>query len=134
MRLSGLSSLLMIGVLCCCGCGSNETPSATPTDGPGQANFAGRLEAADAITNVATKDAALLKLAQDAAAAKNIGLAKKAVDAITNTVTKDNAAGKAALTLGKLGMGKEALAVAQSITNSVTRDGVLAKLAKGEFG
>lgn len=95
--------------------------------------FQAKLEAAQAITNTSTRDVALAKVAEDAAAGGDAAVADKAVGKITNTSQHDTAAAAAALKLAAVGKPDEAKDLAKKIINTSARDDALAKIAKGEF-
>jgi hypothetical protein len=132
MRTFPVAGLLLALTLLVTGCISRE--AANPPPAPGQGALASRYDAAIAISNTASKDDALKRLAVDAGEAADGEIARKAVAAISSSSVKDAAASKAALKLAKAGLGDDANAVARLITNTSVRDQTLAKLAKGEFG
>lgn len=132
--------LLMILVTFASGCGVRTTrsvPTSQTKKGTAQnssdklADFAGRLEAAQSIFDSNKRDAALAKVAADAATAGEGEIAKQAIQKIFSSSAKDEAAYNAAIGLTKAGKSKEAKAVADQIFDSNRKDAALAKIAEG---
>lgn len=95
-------------------------------------NLAARFDAASSMNNVALKDDALVKLANDSGSAGDGEIAKKSIDSIQNVALHDEAAYDSALLLAKSGDAKDAVEIAKSINNVSKRDEALAKITKGE--
>lgn len=113
------------------GCNPSSDQGAKSGDG---SNFAARLEAAKAISLSSERDAALAKVAEDAANAGEAETVKKCLQEIGLSSLRDDTAYKSALSLGKVGKADAANEVAKSIGLSSRRDEALSKLAKGDFG
>jgi hypothetical protein len=127
-----LQILLSLTLFLMVGC-RDQTPSrhgggsqATATD------FAARLEAAEAIQNLAEHDDALADLAKDAAKAGDGAITKSAIDGIRTSSLHDSAAADAAVLLAKGGKSADALVIAKSIRQSSLRDQTLSAIAKGD--
>src|SRR5687767_12108941 len=127
--------LLMILVTFAYGCGVRTTRSTSTVrtqKAPSEsADFAGRLEAAKSIFDSNKRDAALAKVAADAAGAGEGEIAKQAIQKIFSSSAKDDAAYNAAIGLTKAGKSKEAKGVADQIFDSNRKDAALAKIAEG---
>ncbi|MCU0787796.1 MAG: hypothetical protein MUC91_06335 [Verrucomicrobia bacterium] len=92
--------------------------------------LAARYEAAKVISSVTQRDAALAKLAREAAVAGEVALTKKALADIISFNFRDGAATHAARALARRGMRTEALEVARTISSFTNRDAVLGELAQ----
>jgi len=92
--------------------------------------YQGKLDAALAINDLSTRDAALANVADGAAAAGEADIVKKAVGTINDLSTKDKTAASAALKLGNAGKSTEATEVAKMINDLSLRDRTLSKLTK----
>jgi hypothetical protein len=128
MRIIGAVPLLAVALMLVGGCSSSSNPDVKGRDAGGNpdvkgrgsvgnpdrkggegSNFAARYDAACAITVFAERDAALSKLAEDAAQAGqagNVEIVQKCLGQISTFAVKDDAAYKAALTLAKAGNGE----------------------------
>jgi hypothetical protein len=142
MRIIAAVPLLAIALLLVSGCGSSSHPDAKgrndagnqdAKDGQGS-NLAARFKAARAITIFSEKDAALAKVAEDAAQAGDVDTVQKCLGEITVFQLRDDTAYKAALTLAKAGKTDAGTEVEKSISVFSRRDEALGKIAKGEFG
>jgi len=76
------------------------------------------------------QDNALATVAENAAAAAEVDIAKKAVAKISHPVKKDKAAEGAALKLARAGKSAAAVEVAKMINDVRLRDNTLSKLTK----
>jgi hypothetical protein len=129
--------LLTILLVFACGCRYRTTPagvnSGSGSSGSKQdsVSFSGRLEAAKAIFDSNKRDAALAKVALDAAEAGEGDVAKQAVKSIFDSNSKDKAAYNAAVALTKAGKANEAKAVADMIFDSNRKDAAMTKIAEG---
>jgi hypothetical protein len=130
MRTVAAIGLLASAVVFGGGCNSSPQPEAKG----GDTNFAARFEAAKAMTVVTDRDAALAKVAEDAAAGGDAETVKKCIREINVLTVKDDTAYKAALSLAKVGKTDAATEVAKSINVVTRRDAALGKLAKGDYG
>ncbi len=92
-----------------------------------------KLDAALAISNTFERDAALARVATEAAGDGDVPVVKKALREMHNSFEIDKAAEVCALRLAKNGKGHEANEVAGMIHSTFQKDAVLSKLAKGEF-
>jgi hypothetical protein len=90
-----------------------------------------KLEAALAHSDAAQRDAALAKVAHDAAVAGAGDVARAAVGKISDSGTRDAAAQAAAFALLEAGMPAAAKEVANLIEDGSMREDVLALMAKG---
>ncbi len=142
MRMIVAAPLLAGAVLLLGGCSSSSNPDAKGRDAVGNrdmkgvagSNFAARFEAARAMMIVSDRDAALAKVAEDAAQAGDAETVQKCLREIRVVDVRDDAAYKAALGLAKSGKADAGTDVAKSIMVVSRRDEALSKLAKGEFG
>ena len=89
-----------------------------------------RLEAATGITGNTERDAALAKVAQDAARAGEVEIVRDTLQSIVGSETRDQAALASARSLAQVGLKKPAVEIAKSITGSTLRDLALAELAR----
>jgi hypothetical protein len=110
----------------------NQSSASSSDRAADDSNLAARFDAASSMNNVALKDEALVKLAENASNSGNGDIAKKSIDGIQNVALHDEAAYNSALLLAKSGTTKVAVAIAQSINNVAKRDEALAKIAKGD--
>ncbi len=99
---------------------------------PSTEGLASRLAAAKGIDDVAEKDKALARLAQDAGDAGDARIADQALTAMNDVGVKDEAAYSAALRLAKTGKVDAAAATANAISEVSLKDKALAKIAKGD--
>ncbi len=131
-----LFALLTILIVFACGCGGRGGRSVKTEGGDANAaadseNFAGRLEAAKAIHDSNKRDAALAKVALDAAEAGEGEIAKEAVKTMYSNNAKDDACYNAAVALARVGKGKEAKAVADLMFSTNRKDEAMTKIAGG---
>lgn len=91
-----------------------------------------RLEAAMQISGNEQRDAALQKVANDAAGARDAATVKKALDMIAGSENKDRTAEACALQLVRQNDPKSAGEIAQLISGTEARDRTLAAIAKGD--
>ena len=89
-----------------------------------------RFDAAQAINNFVSRDAALAGVAKDAAREGDVDLVRQALEAINTFTRRDEAAGESARLLNSHGLRTEAIEIAKTMNNWTTRDQVLAELAK----
>ncbi len=94
-------------------------------------NFDARIDAARAITNFSTRDAALSAIAIDAANELDVEHTIKALNMITNFSTRDNTAERCVTPFVNRDMVEEARNIANRITNFSIRDRTLARIAQG---
>ena len=116
-----LSPLLALGL----GCDKRGGTEQGGTD------FESRLKEAKAIGDIGKRDAALTKVAEDAAAAGNVDYANKAVNGMTVLELRDAACRTCALKLASLGKLDDAKAMTNKINSLNLRDDTLADIAKG---
>ena len=90
----------------------------------------GRLEAATSISGVAERDAALTKLARDAAKSGAAELVSEVLQQIRGSAERDQAALESVRLLAQRGLRKPALEIARSISGTTTRDTALSELAR----
>jgi hypothetical protein len=120
-----ISSLVVVGLALAAGCGPNARPPQTPEQ------LMGRLDAANRITNLSERQAALKEIAVDAANSGAGDITLKAMERITNVSTKNEVAEECALTLARRGDTRAATTCAEAITNVQKKNEVLARIAKG---
>ena len=99
---------------------------------PNNAALGGRLEAANAILEVDSRNGALAKLAIDAAKANDAVITEKALGGITSTDQKNGAAVTAALALAERGDTVAATFIAKLIVDTDIRNRTLESIAKGD--
>jgi predicted Ser/Thr protein kinase len=95
-----------------------------------RARLKARLDAAEAMNNIESKDKALLVIATNAAQARQFNICRDAISEIVEGTVRDEAASVSAKTLSTLGMQREALELAQGMINGEDRDRTLAELAR----
>jgi hypothetical protein len=108
------------------GCGTGKTDP-----NPAALQAQAQLEAALALGDAAQRDAALAKVAHQAAVAGAGDVARTAVGKISDSGTRDAAAQAAAFALLEAGMPAAAKEVANLIEDGPMREDVLALMAKG---
>jgi hypothetical protein len=118
-------------VICCClflsiGCQKKNPTSVS------NSSFADRLQAAKLINVSSEKNAALEKLAADAAKEGLGKIVTEAIDEINQTEIRNSAAANAADLLVKAGNIQDATKVAELINVTSLRNEVLAKIAKNQ--
>jgi len=118
--LSALLAVLLFGAF---GCNKSADEPASP--------LKGKLDAALEIRDPLVRDDALFKVAQEAAAAADVAIAKKAIREMGDPIKKDDAAAAAAFKLAEKSLNSEATEVAKLIGDPIKRDATLAKIAKG---
>jgi hypothetical protein len=89
-----------------------------------------RFDAAQAIDNFVSRDAALAAVVKDAASEGDADLVHQALDAIAAFTKRDEATAEAARLLKSRGQRTEAIEIAKTMNNWTVRDQVLADLAK----
>ena len=90
----------------------------------------GRLEAAQAISNLRQRDQALAAVALDAAQVGNTSVAEAALSGIADLADSDRACAACARAFAGVGDATQATAIAKRIRSLPTRDQVLAEIAK----
>lgn len=115
-----LPLLLLVTLLSAC---QKPTPTAAALNG--------RMDAADSISNSATRDDALTKLAAGAAAANDLEVTTKALERINNFAQKDQAEQTCATLLAKQSETRAAAKVAGMINSIELRDRTPQAVAKG---
>ena len=116
---------ILFGLASGCG-GGGDIPTGD------SASFAGRLEAAKAITNATNRDKSLAALAVEAAKAGEGDIAKQSVGSIVSGTVKDEAAYDAAVALARLGKTDDAKKVADLMISTTRKDKAMAKIAEGK--
>jgi hypothetical protein len=96
----------------------------------GRESFVGRFEAASMISGTTERDAAMAKLARDAADAGEVELVKSALREIRGVTEHDQTAFDSARRLARLGLRKQAVEIAKTINGNTMRDLALAELAR----
>jgi len=129
MRTAIVVSILGCVLLCVCGCKRAESP----TKPASSSALAGRLKAAQAITDFSERNNSLSQLAKDAADAGDPALVNESLQGINDFSLRNDTTASAALKLGKAGKGDDAVTVAQTIGDLSVRDRVLIKLSKGDY-
>jgi hypothetical protein len=132
MRVISAVAFLVVAFLVAGGCGSSSNPNHDTKVGEGS-KFAARFDAARAMMIITDRDAALSKVAADAAQAGDVEVVQNCLAEIRVSFARDEAAYKAALSLAKAGKVNAGTEVAKSIMMVNRRDDALGKLAKGEF-
>jgi hypothetical protein len=117
-----VGTLLILAI----GCGSGDVPKSSP--------FHGKLDAAGAISDSNTRDAAVAKIAKEATTAGEIAVAKKALSKISDVNMRDSTASTCVDTLVQAGKSGEAADVAKGISDSNLRDAALRRVAGGKAG
>jgi hypothetical protein len=120
MRSLLLTILVVLVSALSVGCSADRSPP----------DFQAQLDAALAINGPQARDNALATVAENAAAAAEVDIAKKAVAKISHPVKKDKAAEGAALKLARAGKSAAAVEVAKMINDVTLRDNTLSKLTK----
>src|SRR5215213_7682550 len=92
--------------------------------------FGPRFEAASRIKDVAVRDQAMRKIAEDAMASENAGATSWAIGQIGDNAVRDEIASKAADHYAEIGRKEVAGAIAESISDDAKRDKVMQKLAE----
>ena len=101
-----------------------------PAESTPREDLASRLEAAATISGTVEKDAALAKLARDAAKSGKADRVGEILGQITGNSERDQAALESVRLLAQRGMRKSAIEIAKSITGTTIRDMALSELAR----
>ncbi len=101
-----------------------------PAESTPREDLASRLEAAANISGTVEKDAALAKLARDAAKSGKADMVGEILGQITGNSERDQAALESVRLLAQRGMRKPAIEIAKSITGTTIRDMALSELAR----
>jgi hypothetical protein len=117
---------LFLGLVLALGCSQGTTPPPVTTE-----QLKGRLEAAEAINNVAKRNEVLQAVAEDAADAGDSEIVKRVLDKMNNVAQKNHLASSCALKLAERGKSQDAVEVAKTITNVAKKNETLGKIAKG---
>jgi hypothetical protein len=140
---SHLSVFLVVFVLIVFGCtvhveeeddwGYSDNPPPVPAAEYPQveSNFDARIEAANAITSIITRDQALSSIANDASRQLDIADTLRAVSRITSITTKDATAERCVTSFINENKIEDAKRIANQITSITTRDRVLTRIAQG---
>jgi len=100
------------------------------SDSPFREALAARLKAASIISGNTERDAALARLARDAAKAGEAELVKATLQEIRGTTERDQAALDSVRQLARLGLKLQAVEIAKTISSNSTRDLALSELAR----